>query len=94
MDYFYRNYFLSYIWTTGFENWTVEELKMLAEWRNIDGQGNISRQQLENDILNTTLSVPKPTSKAKPKAKPKRKSASKAKKKYNSKEEAKGKSKA
>ena len=33
---------------TGFENFTIEELKMLAELRNIDCYENVSRQQQES----------------------------------------------
>ena len=61
----------------GFENLTVEELKMLAELRYVDCYENMSRQQRESNILHATRSVSEPTSKPKPKPK----SASKATKK-------------
>lgn len=46
---------------TGFEDFTIEELKMLAELRNVDCYENMSRQQQESNILSATQSVSKPT---------------------------------
>ena len=50
-----------------FENLAVNELKLLAKARIIDGYKNMSRQQLES--IFTTPSPPKPTPKSKPRPK-------------------------
>ena len=44
---------------SSFENLTIEELKILAKPRSIDGYENMSRQQL--DHIFETPSIPKPT---------------------------------
>ena len=51
---------------------------MFAELRNIHSYENMSRQLLEGNTLNATISTFKPTSKAKAKRRPKPKSAPKA----------------
>ena len=62
---------------------------MIAELRNVEDYKNMSRHQLNSNILNTTLYASKPTSKLKPKPE----SVFKAKEKSASKVEARRKSK-
>ena len=44
------------IYIASFKNLTIEELKLLAELRNRGVYENMSRQQLESNILNANLS--------------------------------------
>lgn len=59
---------------TDLKNLTIKELKMLTELRNVNSYKNISKQQLESNILKAILSKSKPKSKEKPASKPKQKS--------------------
>lgn len=56
------------------KNLTIKELEMLTELRNVNSYKNISKQQLESNILKAILSKSKPKSKEKPASKPKEKS--------------------
>ena len=72
---------------TDLKNLTIKELKMLTELRNVNSYKNISKQQLESNILKAILSKSKPKSKEKPAFKPKQKSTFKVEANWKSKSE-------